>query len=62
MDDGWELAGVLLVIVAVIAAIVFIIVPIVIISMGIGALYGSGNAAYNYAIAFRDNVKPERIP
>jgi hypothetical protein len=61
MDDGWEIVGGLLAIAAAIAVIVFIIVPILIISMGIGALFGGGKAAYNYAAAFRENVKPEQI-
>ena len=61
MDNGWEIVGGLLAIAAVIAVVVFIIVPIVAVSMGLGALYGGGKAAYNYAVAFRDNVKPEQI-
>jgi hypothetical protein len=61
MDDGWEVILGLLGIAAIIAIIVFVIVPILIISMGIGALIGGGQSAYNYAVAFGKNVKPERV-
>lgn len=61
MDDGWEWVGAILLVIAAIAVIVFIIIPILVISMSIGALYGGGHAAYNYAVAFKKNVKPERI-
>jgi hypothetical protein len=60
MDDGWEIAGVLLGLAALLAVIVFIIVPLVMISMGVGALFGGGNSIYNYGVAFRRNVRLER--
>ena len=64
-DEAGELIGTLfvglLVLVGIVAIFVFIIVPILLISMGIGALFGGGNAVYNYGKAFRKNVKPERI-
>jgi len=65
MSDEGEVAGAimgfLLVAAAVIAVIVFVIIPLFVGAMSIGAVYGSGNAVYNYGLAFRKNVKPERI-
>ncbi|MCK4761647.1 MAG: hypothetical protein KAW12_05560 [Candidatus Aminicenantes bacterium] len=61
MDDGAGLIFGLLAIAAVIAFIVFVIVPLLIIFMGVGALCGGGYAVYNYASAFRQNVRPERV-
>ena len=61
MDDGWEIILGLLGIALVIALIIFVIVPILIIFMSVGALCGGGYSVYNYAAAFRQNVRPERV-
>lgn len=63
-DDGAEAIGAIVaflaIVAAVIAVIVFIILPIILISMGIGALCGGGYSIYNYAVAFGNNVKPKQ--
>jgi hypothetical protein len=62
-DPGASLAGLLLyvfLVLAIVFIIVYIIVHILLIAMGIGALWGGGNAVFNYATAFRNNVKLER--
>ena len=65
MDDLGELLGYLvaglLILAIIILIIVYIILPLLAASMGIGALYGGGHAVYNYAKAFKKNIKPERI-
>lgn len=63
-DDGEVLGTIfvfLLIVAAVVALIVFVIIPIIIVSMGIGALCGGGYSIYNYAVAFGKNVKPEKV-
>ncbi len=64
-DEAAEIAGSILaflgIVALVIAAIVFVIIPIIIVSMGTGAIYGGGLSVYNYAVAFDKNVKPEKI-
>jgi len=56
-----SLIGGLIIIAVVIAVIVYIIIPLFVISMGIGALWGGGSAVFNYATAFRNNVRPEKF-
>lgn len=56
-DDSAGLAGYLFLL-----ALIFIAVSImVLLSFTIGALFGGGYAVYNYGVAFKKNVKPERI-
>ncbi len=62
-DEAGEIIGVILgflaIAAAVVAAAVFIIIPIILISMGLGALCGGGYPIYNYAVAFQNNVTKE---
>jgi hypothetical protein len=60
-DDFGGIIGALFVGILILAAIIFIVVPILIICMGTGALFGGGYSIYNYGTAFIENVKPERI-
>lgn len=41
--------------------VVYIILPTLALFMAGGALIGGGNAVYNYFIAFRKNVRAEKV-
>jgi hypothetical protein len=57
-DSGGELIGALLWI----FFIVMVVITAVMALMSVGALFGAGTALRNYAAAFSNNVKPERVP
>lgn len=43
------------------ALLVVAVVAAVVVLATVGSLFGAGTAARNYFLAFRDNVKPERV-
>ena len=66
MDDAiGEIIGGLIVLGIAFFVIVYIIIPgiliIVSLTASVGAVTGGGVSLHNYFLAFRDNVKPERI-
>ena len=55
-DGGGEFIGAIIIFLIVAASVIVIVLA----SISIGAFYGGGKAAYNYALAFRNNVAPEQ--
>lgn len=60
MSDGEELGGCIGAVIGLMLLVVAVIAAVMILST-VGSLFGAGTALRNYFLAFRNNVKPERV-
>jgi len=60
-NEVFAVIGVLLLIVVVIFLVVYVVIPLILFIAGVGVTVGGGVSLFNYWIAFKDNVEPERI-
>jgi hypothetical protein len=56
-DDLWGCVGVLLWVSVVVTAVILAVMTL----MSLGGLFGAGTAVRNYALAFANNIKPEKV-
>ena len=55
------LVGIAIGLIALYFIIVYIVAPIVALAAGCGTCIGGFNAVYNYCLAFKTNVNPQRV-
>ena len=64
MDDKeivFVIVALLALVIAFIYLIIYVVIPLILSIAGVGAACGGGVSLYNYGVAFKNNVEPERI-
>lgn len=59
-DGAGEVIGILIIIGLVIAAVIYIFIPLVILAIAMGSVFGGGVSLFNYGLSLKNNISLEK--